>query len=235
MNSTAHNQSGFTLIELLISLTLMGMIMVLLTSGLRLISSSWDRNTVRMAKLEGFNRLGNIFRRDVEGVRRIVQKVDGRNKFVFSGTSRRLAFVVLEPPFPTLPGLYLIEYNYLNDQLKRSRKKFNKITGSISSEDLSSNVTLLDNNFTYSFEYGFTRNNKIRWVKQWGDEIRLPDMIKLIVRDQNKKDPLKTIPIIAKLKIDGEQECIAGSIIPCTVRTGGLLQNLKKLSLDKKR
>ncbi len=231
INSKPHSQSGFTLIELLISMTIMGMIMVLLASGLRLISSSWDRNNIRMEKLETFNKMSSLFRRDVEGIRRIVQKVDNRSNFIFRGNQKQLAFISLEPPFPTLPGLYYIEYDSIEGKLNRSRRNYDKVTGIISPEIPGSKVTLFDQTFTYNFEYGAIRNNKIFWSGLWEPGDQLPAMIKLVVKDNNKKDPLKTVPVIAMLRINGEQECIAGSISPCTARTDGVLKNTKKLQL----
>ncbi len=231
MNNKVHSQSGFTLIELLISLTLMGMIMVLLSAGLRLISSSWDRNTIRMEKLESFNRMSGLFRRDVEHLRRIVQTVGKERNFVFLGKPKQLAFVVMEPPFPTLPGLYLVEYNNTDNKLYRSRRNYDKITGKIFPEVSGSKVTLLDQNFSYRFQYGMLDKNKIRWVNQWEPGDQLPSLIKLVATDQNKKDPLQTVPVIVRLKINGEQECITGSFLPCTAATNGILKTTKKLPL----
>lgn len=227
MLSLRHNihierQRGFSLIEMLISLTVVSMIMLLMASGLKLISSSWDRNVTRLESQDTYNRLAALFYRDVEGIRRIVERNRTGMFYNFSGNEATLSFVTREPAYPSKPGLYSVEYSrlkQLNDvSLIRRRRPYmgqQERNAAVSYRD---KVTLLQGGYSYRFSYAELQKGRIVWLKEWKQSDALPKMIRLSVSYKNK--PVSAA-LIARVRIEAEHECISQSSNLCSLRKTG--------------
>src|SRR6202012_4952851 len=59
-------QSGFTLIELLVSLTLLGLLLVLLSGGLRFGTRAWEHSTAVADDGDSIRSVQNLLRREIE-------------------------------------------------------------------------------------------------------------------------------------------------------------------------
>lgn len=105
-----RGDSGFTLIELLVSLTILTVVLGLLSSAMRTLSQNWNANANRLERIEMVARAFDIFERDVSGFQRLILASGGKKRFIFTGTPERLSFVTREPPYPTVPGPYFVDY-----------------------------------------------------------------------------------------------------------------------------
>src|SRR6185312_3889342 len=106
-----NRESGFTLIELLVSLTILTVVLGLLSSALRTLSQNWSVNAGRIERLEMVSRAFDIFERDVSGLQRLTTISNEKPRYIFTGTQNRLSFVTIEPPYPTTPGPYFVDYS----------------------------------------------------------------------------------------------------------------------------
>ncbi|HEY2629388.1 MAG TPA: prepilin-type N-terminal cleavage/methylation domain-containing protein [Usitatibacter sp.] len=101
-------QSGFTLVELVIALALLGVMMVLLYSGLAFSFRSWDAGELN-GRREADRRIGeNFLRRELTELFPMRWKDPMTLKFALDGESQRLRFVSSRPPDVAMGGLSLV-------------------------------------------------------------------------------------------------------------------------------
>lgn len=99
---------GFTLIELVIALAIIGLIALLLFSGLRLGGRAWEAVDTVGERLSGL-RLADAFLRRALGQTRAATAVyDGQLIQVFAGESERIEWVAPLSEHVGLPGLYIL-------------------------------------------------------------------------------------------------------------------------------
>jgi general secretion pathway protein J len=99
---------GFTLIELIIALALVALITVLLFSGLRLGSRTWegvDRVSERNAELRSAR---GFLDRALLQARDLVLRYDEENRQIFAGNAESLEFVAPLSEHVGVPGLYVL-------------------------------------------------------------------------------------------------------------------------------
>ncbi len=101
-------QRGFTLLELLISLTLLGLILVLLFGGLRLSVRSWDSVQKQVDTLNSVRSVESFLRREMERVYPYRWKAGLPQRFAFVGERHKLQFVAPLPSRIGVGGLYAI-------------------------------------------------------------------------------------------------------------------------------
>ena len=243
--SAKARQQGFTLIELLVSLTIMGMILALLASGIQLLSNSWARTSSTMEDMDAASRTAALFKRDLNNIRRVVIGQNKKFEFVFRGNEQGLFFVVIEPSYPTLPGAYFIQYSgnpeFSGAGLMRSRSLYQKDIKKFPGATPANQVALLDKKFTHSFSYGRAERGILSWRRSWGRSDSLPDMIKLELKSI-KTERLFVPPIVANLSITAEQACLSSRIKVCSANPKRSLsiakqgaQNLKARIKEKER
>jgi prepilin-type N-terminal cleavage/methylation domain-containing protein len=90
-------QAGFTLIELLVSMTLLGLVFVLLFGGLRFGMRAWEHSTVAADTSDSIRTVQGLLRTELERIcpRRIFPPAgqDAPARVLFSGTPRGVAFL----------------------------------------------------------------------------------------------------------------------------------------------
>ncbi len=215
------------MIEMLISLAIMSMIMLLIASGIKLISQSWDRNVNRIEARELIKSLEGVFRRDIEGIRKIIIKRNGVSSYIFSGNEKEIEFITKEPAYPTVPGLYQVRYSekFLSKKksLLRQRRLYRENDGQSLKKPFGDNVSFSNKGFSHTFSYGQIIKERIIWAGEWKKD-KLPDLVKLQI---NKNNRLAGIPLIVRIKVDAEQECISSRVLGCSLNKGAGKQSGK--------
>ena len=91
---------GFTLIELLIAITLLGLLMAMLTGGLRLGTRAWDVGEARLADTARLQASQDFIRRSMTQAHptRLEDDDEDEEALAFMGESESLSFVTLMPP-----------------------------------------------------------------------------------------------------------------------------------------
>ncbi|MBK1717426.1 general secretion pathway protein GspJ [Thiocystis violacea] len=99
---------GFTLIEMVIALAIIGLISLLLFSGLRLGSRSWEAVEKVSDQISGPRLADGFLTRTLSQVRPASAIFDGETIFVFVGDAERLEFVAPLSEHVGISGLYVL-------------------------------------------------------------------------------------------------------------------------------
>ncbi len=222
------SEDGFTLIELLISLTIMGVILALLGSALRVLSRNWEANAGAIEKLDMISRASDILRRDASALTRIVSAADEKTpRYVFKGDPGRLSFVAIEPPYPTEAGPYFIDYSIVagsnGADLVRARAPYRQDLQAFPGATTANRVSLLEGPFQYQFTYGAKEKGGLKWYGAWPYEKRIPDAIRLDIVD-GRSGGAASPPIVVAVDADAELGCLSEEPAPCSADGNGELR-----------
>jgi len=99
---------GFTLIELVIALAIIGLIVLLLFSGLRLGGRAWEAVDTVGERLSGLRLADGFLRRALGQTRAANAVYDAQTVQVFAGESGRLEWVAPLSEHVGVPGLYIL-------------------------------------------------------------------------------------------------------------------------------
>ncbi|MBB3064708.1 prepilin-type N-terminal cleavage/methylation domain-containing protein [Limibacillus halophilus] len=175
--------AGFTLLELLIALTLSGLILAGLGAGLRIVSSSWDRGAALAERHETIGMTQDFLRREFSRLQWLYWGAGDERRLAFEGERRRLRYIVAEPPYPDLPGLYAIELALVRapgggERLLRRRARFHPEERDFDDLEFTDDVVLLEDALGLQFAFA-PENNGTTWRGQWSDGERLPRLVSL--------------------------------------------------------
>ena len=113
-----RRQTGFTLIELVIAITLMGLTLVALYSGLRLGLNSWDSGEQRAEEINRLRAAQEFLRRQLAQSMTIYQTNEQQEQtVVFSGGPDRIEFVAPMLTHLGQGGLYRIQVEAADGRL----------------------------------------------------------------------------------------------------------------------
>lgn len=99
---------GFTLVELLIALAMLGLITLLLFSGLRLGSRSWESVERVAGQSDALRFAHGLLARSLTQIRAVEATTDAGGRLVFAGDAGQLEFVAPLSDYLGLPGLYIL-------------------------------------------------------------------------------------------------------------------------------
>ncbi len=228
MNSVLlpQKQSGFTLIELLVVLSIMGVLMVVLFSGLRFGNRAWERSieeTDSLSDMQAFYRISGDW---MSRMYPMVSDITGENEYVFSGSSSRVRFAAFMPPYPTRGGLYLVEFAIENirtedgesrNQLVLYRQPYNGQEDFKDNFKPESRTLLIDQLMPgAAFEYYGAANSGQEnvWSSSWQTVESFPTLIKFRFSGDEKKNwPDLIVPV--RVNMDGT--CLAPEIPPASL------------------
>ncbi len=234
----ARGESGFTLIELLVSLTILTMILGLLSAALRTLSQNWNANANGLERIEMVSRAFDIFERDVSGIRRLSRTVNESRRFIFTGTESRLSFVTEEPPYPTSPGPYFVDYSIMRNgsqtEMIRARAPYLSKMFDFPGATPANQVPLLQGPFKYQFSYAQKGAHSGQWLASWRKPNRLPDLIRLEIIDARTGADIAQ-PFVVALRTDAELDCLNEGSDACSARTNGQFSQNTFASQDQSR
>jgi hypothetical protein len=224
--SDGRGQAGATLVEALVALTVVALTLITAAGGLQLLAGSGDRGAQVAARQEMFSRGIAVIRRDIERLERMVWKRGQVMEFAFHADAAHLAFVVVEPPFPTEAGPYFVTYSILRrphgDVLTRSRVPFDPSITDLRRLPQQERVDVLEGNYRFRFAYLNRTGGGEQWLTQWSDPDRLPDLVRVEVASLAKGGrPMQ--PIVFRARIDAERSCVKEQGSACTVGNQGIL------------
>jgi type II secretory pathway component PulJ len=223
--SRSDGQSGATLIEIVVALAIVALTLAVAAGGLRLLARSGERGAQVIARHDILSRGIDVLRRDVERLDRVVGKDGETARFVFHGSAARLAFVAIEPPFPSEPGPYLVVYTIRQaregDVLARERTPFQTSAVDLERLNATDSVAVIEGPYRLRFAYLDATDGRERWLAQWSDPYRLPGLVRLDV--SGLAGAGGPVSIVLRPRIDAERSCVGGESRSCTIDTGGAL------------
>lgn len=203
--SGGRKERGFTLIELLAAITVFSLVIMMLYSGFRLGSRSWEA-TERAGEAVSEMRLASAFLRRQLGKAMPLVVVSGRmRKLWFVGQHDRMVFVTDMAPYLGQAGPYELSLEIERGdpgRLTLARRVLRGVDGADSSAGDVQPKSLVDELEKAEFAYyGVpTRGAERGWYAQWADAERLPTMvrIRMVSRVAGEWPEL-----IVHLKVDG--------------------------------
>jgi hypothetical protein len=223
--SRAGGQSGITLVEIVVALAVVALTLGIAAGGLRLLGRSGARGAEVIARHDVLSRGIDVLRRDIERLERVVWKRGEAPELVFHGDARRLSFVAIEPAFPTQAGPYFLVYSIQQRPhgavLTRERAPYQTSVPDLQRLAGSDAVAVLEGPYRLRFLYLERKEGRQRWVPQWSDPSRLPELISLEVAGlADKGAPLP--PLVFRPRVDADRTCLKEDGGGCMAGGGAL-------------
>ncbi len=185
-------QRGFTLLELLISLTLLGLILVLLFGGLRLSIRSWDSVQKKVDNLNSVRSVEGFLRREMEQIYPYRWKAAPARRFAFVGERHKVNFVAPMPSRIGGGGLYAIALE-LEQTGSGRRLTWKYVPVDPQMQDFSSldpakemvlagTELIAVDDIWLSYFGRETESSAPRWVDRWDSTVTMPQLIRIQVR-----------------------------------------------------
>nr|WP_315488457.1 prepilin-type N-terminal cleavage/methylation domain-containing protein [uncultured Rhodoferax sp.] len=187
-----QTQRGFTLLELLISLTLLGLILVLLFGGLRLSVRSWDSVQRQVDNLNSVRSVESFLRREMERIQPYRWKAAPGPRFAFVGERHKLNFVAPLPSRIGAGGLYAIALELEQTSTGRrvtwkhmpidpSMRDFSSLEPMKEMQLVGTELNSVDD-IWLSYFGRETEAAAPRWVERWDSVVTMPQLIRIKVR-----------------------------------------------------
>lgn len=109
-------ERGFTLVELLIAIALTGLILVILFSGFRIASRSWDAVELRSTRNSELRLVRGFIQRSLRQLRGVSYDSPDGSRQLFSGDRQAIEFVTPMTGYLGLGGLYILRLEYLDNR-----------------------------------------------------------------------------------------------------------------------
>lgn len=190
-------RGGFTLLEMLIGMTLLGFILALLFSALRLGSRSWDAGELRAGQTTHLALLQGFLRREMSQVTPYTWKKKADSPLAFAGEPNRLRMVAPLVARLGPGGLYMLSFERLDSRdgkqagtLIMRRAIPNADSTDFAPLEQGEAVVLAEGVEAVSFSYygAADKNAEPAWTDRWenvGTPARLPYLIRMSVKFGN--------------------------------------------------
>lgn len=173
------NNKGFTLLELIISITLLGLIVLITAGTIRLGYGSVNRGETKMESLERIRTSMDIIESQIQSQLPVTHIEDGVKKYLFKGDNKSLEFATNYSIWHGLAGYVAVSYIVETDYIKG--KQVLLATEKIIGTDNKRETRLLDNFDDISFEYYYKDPTEEigNWIRDWSDKEKMPDKIRI--------------------------------------------------------
>jgi general secretion pathway protein J len=185
-------QKGFTLLELLISITLLGMILVLLFGGLRLGVRSWDAVQQQVDNLNTVRSVESFLRREMSQTQPYRWKAGTGQRLAFVGERNKVNFVAQLPARIGGGGLYAISLEIESDangkRLVWRHVPLSPLVQDFTAVSMAPKMILAGAELSAVDDIWLTYFGRLNdstapaWLDRWESDTRLPMLIKVQVR-----------------------------------------------------
>ncbi len=181
------NEKGFTLLETLLTLTILGVLLVIVLTAMRLGVRSWEKGTAVIEEGRMKRNFFSMLSDEISSMYPYKQKDRTESRYVFIGNNESLGFVTTMPGnAPGLPfaGARWVYYSVRENGLT-VREKI--ITSTNLEDDAGGNLIDLEPDIeSVSFEYMGDGG----WENGWDADSKksLPKMIKALIKYRNGRN-----------------------------------------------
>lgn len=214
--SPGKGSAGFTLIELVVAMALLGMMMVLLYSGLAFALRSWDAGEVN-GRRTADRRIGeNFLRREMAELFPMRFKDPMSVKVAFLGEAQKLKFVSSRPAGVTQGGLSLVGVEVENGATPRERHLvMRRAMPDDEARDFgplehAERTVLIEDVDSVQFSYFGTENDFTdpKWYDTWPFAERIPRLVRLRIR---APDTTLMAEMVMRIELAEEAGCLENS------------------------
>ncbi len=170
--------SGFTLFELTISIAMIGIIVLIIISAMRLGSRSVESGEKRIESLERMRSSLNIIDSQVQSYAPLTYEEEGVRKYYFKGEKEFMQFSTNSSIWSGEKGYIIATYSVKSgDHGKQVLYVSENIVGMGGERE----AKLFDTFERIYFEYFFKdpTEQEGKWIEKWPDEITIPKKIKV--------------------------------------------------------
>lgn len=183
-----QNQKGFTLLELLVSITLLGLIILITAGALRAGNRATESSQKKIEGLERFRTSLSIIESQVQSAFMINKTGDilDTDFFQFSGDKTKLQFRSVYSLWGGSMGPVFVNYEVRDEDM--GNKTLYASEAPVQIPDAAREVRLIDNAKDIHFEY-FTKgptDEKGSWTEEWTDKENIPGRIRLTIEKDSR-------------------------------------------------
>jgi prepilin-type N-terminal cleavage/methylation domain-containing protein len=224
MSRTA--EAGFTLLEILVGLAVSALIVVGLNAASASINRGFSQATRVIGRQDAIATGLAIVSGDISRILRVVDNPDNPQRFLFSGGSEELIYLLEERPGNNSAGVYWVRLSVRQDgpgfQLLRSRVPY--LAGEIApdADSWTDDVVVIAVDAAMEFSYRSPDNGLRDWTSDWQAGNQLPGQIRLRLSDL-ATGRLRVPDLVQTLKIGAEADCAVPAVSACTLQTAGAL------------
>ena len=193
----AAGSSGFTLLELMISFVIIGIIVVIIASAMKLGLQAVDKGENKIDSLERIRTSMNIVESQIQSMTPLTYDDNGEKKRYFAGAADSLQFSTNYSIWGGERGYAVVSYTVETDgDGKQTLKASENVVGMENSRE----ATLMKSFDKIYFEYFYKgpTDEKGKWVEKWDDDINFPEKMKLHLvyggSDFSMIIPIRTVP-----------------------------------------
>ncbi len=197
--------AGFTLLELMLTMTLLGMVVVVISVALRLGLGAWEKGEKKVEGIQGPRIALDLLKRQISSALPYQVKKGSKAFFVFNGANKRLEFVTLAAISPQQKAgiLYVRYFIEAEDEGTEHISFFEKDIilidplAETNFEDPEKWPQLIHGQKNISFKYtGKPKpDGLIDWEETWDAKVRgkMPSAVKLSFESESESAPIDLI------------------------------------------
>lgn len=180
------SNKGFTLLELMISITLIGIVMLIVFGAMRLGYRSIEKAERTMEFLERIRTSLSLIEAQLQSQIPLTYEEDGERKVYFAGDKEFIQFSTNYSIWSGQMGYVRVAYNVEQDV--HGKRALYATENTISVED-NRKTLLLDNLESVSFKYFYKdpTMEQGEWRDEWTEKSLLPEMVSINISDSSKK------------------------------------------------
>lgn len=182
--SNSYAASGFTLLELLIAMSLLALVFAALTGGLRFGTQAWRLSADRLSESDNLQLVYRTMRRQISTSVAVTPALGtAQRQTAFEGHRDRLSFVGMAPALAMNPGLFLLSYSLVPDDVGQALTfRWDRLESAATRSDGDNVEPLLRRVRSVRFSYfGQVDDGEPRWVNEWRDQEILPRLVRINV------------------------------------------------------
>ncbi|MCF8083223.1 MAG: prepilin-type N-terminal cleavage/methylation domain-containing protein [Deltaproteobacteria bacterium] len=213
------NPSGFTLLELLISLTIIGVILVIIFGSLRIGARAWEKGEADVEAQQRERIVLDLVKRQIASVCDREIEVDKDTSYVFKGDEGSMAFMSRLPAVPATPsGMVYVKY-----VIKSSEKGGNMLAfyeqdvvslrseGVVETPDEADLHVLIPGAHRIEFDYlkqSEVEGDRPQWQEIWDPEsdAGFPVAVRVTFQRNKATEPMRVIARIYAHALDKKNE-----------------------------
>ncbi len=177
-SAICKSRAGFTILELTISISLIGLIVLIMVGAMRLASRSIDSGEKKIESLERTRSSLNILDSQIQSQIPLTYDDEGIKKYYFVGDRELLQFATNYSIWGGQKGYVVVTYKVYSDN---SGKQVLYASENVIGLDNNREVRLSGTFDKIYFEYFYKdpTEEEGKWIEQWADDVNIPEKVRI--------------------------------------------------------